>query len=273
MLANILQSSSDCKGVKVVTNILQGLLIGVALVLPGLSAGTVILIFGFYRQFVDDLAAFNFRPYLLHLAGALIGGLAAVYAVSYLLDNYNLLIMAFIFGMLVASIPIVLNLKLSPSLLKPIPLLCGALGFYLAWFIICEPSQKFTILPPGGFFHFFLGGAMASATMLLPGISGSAMLIIVNLYDDVINAIRHWEWPKLFFLAAGFMVGIFGLARLLSALYRRYQLEISFLLAGLIAGSTRALLPLRFSLIFFGAAISGAALVYLLSRFRQPTRL
>ena len=252
-----------------VNNILQGLLIGVALVLPGLSAGTVILIFGFYRRFLDDLVVFNFKPYLFHLAGALAGGLAAVYTVSFLLDNYNLLILAFIFGMLVASVFVVLDLKRGFDLLKPLPLLFGVSGFYLAWFVICEPNQTFTVLPPGGFFHFFIGGALASATMLLPGISGSAVLIIINLYDDVINAIRYWEWLKLVFLAVGFLVGILGMARLLSALYRRYQLEISFLLAGLIAGSTRSLLPLSFSFTFFIAALAGAALVYLLTRMRQ----
>lgn len=254
-----------------VIKILQGLLIGVALVLPGLSAGTVILIFGFYRQFLDDLAAFKLKPYLFHLAGALAGALAAVYTVSYLLDHYNLLILAFIFGMLIASVPVVLDLKLGTALLKPLALLCGAGGFYLAWFVICEPSQTFTVLPPGGYFHFVIGGALAGATMLLPGISGSAMLIIVNLYDDVINALRYWEWLKLFFLAVGFLVGIFGLARLLSALYRRYQLEISFLLAGLVAGSTRALLPLSFSFTFLIAALAGAAFVYLLTRMRQTS--
>jgi hypothetical protein len=52
-------------------------------------------------------------------------------------------------------------------------------------------------------------------------------------------------------------------------LYRRYQFEISFLLAGLIAGSTRALLPLRFSFTFLLAALAGAAVVYLLTRMRR----
>lgn len=253
-----------------VTNIMQGLLIGVALVLPGLSAGTVILILGFYQRFIYDLANLRLKPYLYHLLGALAGALAAVYIVSYLLTSFNSLILAFIFGMLVASIPVVINLKHSGALPKPQVLLFALLGFYIAWFIICEPSQTFTVLPPGGLFHFFLGGALASATMLLPGISGSAVLVIMNLYDDVIFAVSHWQWLRLLFLAAGFVVGIFGLARVLSALYRRYQVEISFLLAGLIAGSTRALLPLRFSFSFFVAAVLGAAVVFLLTR-KRPT--
>ncbi len=248
--------------------ILQGLLIGVTLVMPGLSAGTVILIFGFYRQFLDDLSSLNFRPYLYHLAGALAGALVAVYLVGYLLDHYTLLIKSSIFGMLVASIPVALDLKRGSALLKPLPLLCGAGGFCLVWFVIFE-SQTLSALPPGGFLHLILGGVLAGATMLLPGISGSAMLVTVNLYDDAINAIRYWMWLKLLFLGFGFFLGIFGMARVLSTLYRRYQLEISFLLAGLIAGSTRALLPSHFSLTFLVSALTGAAMVYLLARMRH----
>lgn len=248
-----------------ITKLVEGILIGVALVLPGLSAGTIILILGFYRNLIDDLAAFTIRPYYLHLAGAVLGTLATVYAVSYLFQNHNRLITGFIFGLLIASVPTVLGTQ-KKYFLRPLPLLLGASGFYISWFLVCSPTQTFTVLPPGGLFHFFLGGTLASATMLLPGVSGSAVLVIVNLYDDVIAAVRYWQWLKLFFLSAGFLVGLFGLARLLSALYRRYQVEISFLLAGLIAGSTRALLPVEIDLLFIILAGCGAVAVFLLTR-------
>jgi putative membrane protein len=253
-----------------IKNIFEGILIGIALVLPGLSAGTIILILGFYRRFIDDLAAFTIRPYYLHLAGAVLGALATVYTVSYLFQNHNQLITGFILGLIIASVPAVLGAQSLDSF-RPLPLLLGALGFYVSWFIVCSPIRSFTVLPPGGLFHFFLGGTLASATMLLPGVSGSAVLVIVNLYDDVIYAVSHWQWLKMAFLSAGFLVGLFGLARLLSALYRRYQVEVSFLLAGLITGSTRALLPVKISLLFFILAGFGAVAVLLLTRMhRKP---
>jgi uncharacterized membrane protein len=90
----------------------------------------------------------------------------------------------------------------------------------------------------------------------------------MDLYDDAIFAITNWQWTKIAVLAAGFTVGLFGLARLLSALYRRYQTAISFLLAGLILGSTRALLPTHFSLIPIVAAVCGAFVVFLITRKR-----
>ncbi len=257
-----------------ILKLLQGAFIGLALILPGLSAGTVILILGFYRQFIDDLSSLRIKPYLAMLAGAIIGALAGIYAISYLLEHYNVAVMAFLMGMLLASIPTVINCRhktenpLNISVLKKIiwPLILGAAGFIVTWYIICEPARTFTVLPPGGFLHFFLGGTLSSATMLLPGVSGSSILIIMNLYDDVIYAVSNWQWLKLGFLAAGFAVGLFGLARLLSALYRRYQTAVSFLLAGMILGSTRILLPAQFSFTFFIFAAIGAALVLYFTR-------
>ena len=269
-----IKMNSAAGGNTVILKILQGAFIGVALILPGLSAGTVIVILGFYRQFLDDLSALRFKPYLPMVAGAAGGIIAGVSVISYLLAQYNAAITAFLLGMLLASVPTVLNCRLSFKIPAAFPvlkahirfLLLGLAGFIVTWYIICEPERTFTVLPPGGYLHFFLGGTLASATMLLPGVSGSSILIIMNLYDEVIFAVHTWQWPRLVFLAAGFLVGLLGLARLLSALYRRFRTGISFLLAGLILGSTRILLPERFSLVFLLFAAAGALAVLYFTR-------
>ncbi|MDY6826312.1 MAG: DUF368 domain-containing protein [Bacillota bacterium] len=248
-----------------IVKLLQGLLIGVAFILPGLSAGTVILIFGFYRQFLDDIAVLRLKKYLPMIAGAAVAALAGVYTIGYLLEHFYNPLMAFLFGMLLASVTSVVHIRRGMRI-QPLPLLLAAAGFALVWFVVCEPTNTFTVLPPGGLLHFFIGGTLASATMLLPGVSGSAVLIIINLYDDAIYAISHWQWLKMAALGAGFFVGLLGLSRLLSALYRRYQNEVSYLLAGLILGSTRALLPARFNITFAVSAICGALLVLFITR-------
>lgn len=239
---------------------LQGIAIGVAFVLPGLSAGTVILLLGFYRKFLEDLSRVNLLPYLPHILGGAVGALAGVRVIGYLMERTTDLLMAFLLGALVASIRIVLahsgKIKAAPG-----PLILSAAGFVTAWFIICEPASGLTVLPPASLLHFFLGGTVASATMLLPGVSGSSALIMMNLYDDVVIAVNHWQWLKLSVFTAGFLTGLFGLARLLSALYRRYSNSVSFLLAGLILGSTRALLPEQFTSGVIAAAAAGALLV------------
>lgn len=256
-----------------ILEILQGAFIGVAIVLPGLSAGTVILILGFYRRFLEDIASLNFMPYLPLLIGVAGGGIAGVYTISFLLEHFSVVIMSFLLGMLLASVPMVISSRNSAAL-RPGPFILALLGFFVTWFYICEPARTFTVLPQGGFFHFFIGGTVASSTMLLPGVSGSAVLIILNLYEDVIFAFSNWEWIKLAFFGGGFALGLLVLARLLSALYRRYQAEVSFLLAGMIVGSTRALLPEQFSFTFLLFAILGAAtiLYFTRSQIRFPAK-
>ncbi len=256
-----------------ILQLLKGTFIGLALILPGLSAGTVILILGFYRQFLEDVSTLNFKPYLILFGGVAAGGLLGVFTISYLLEHFSVMITSFLLGMLLASVPMVINSRHSPSpLLRPL-ILC-LLGFLFTWFYLCEPARTFTILPPGGFFHFFIGGTLASATMLLPGVSGSAVLIILNLYEDVILAISTWQWLKMAFFTGGFFVGFFILARLISALYRRYSTEISFLLAGMIIGSIRVLLPEEPSITFFIFAALGVVTVlyFTRSQIRLPKK-
>ena len=228
------------------------------------------------------------------LAGAIGGVLLGVSVISYLLTEHNQAIMAFLLGMLLASVPTVLNCRQKTSLAEiPLaagkksdsknpyqkeltakpdegltiknvawPAVLGISGFLITWFIICEPTRTITVFPQGGLLHFFIGGTLASATMLLPGVSGSSILIILNLYDSVIFAVTTWQWLSLLSMGTGFVIGLLGLARLLSALYRRYQTAISFLLAGLILGSTRILLPDQFTPGFFIFALLGALTVY-----------
>lgn len=249
--------------------ILQGAAIGIAFILPGLSGGTVILLLGFYREFLQDLSRFNLRPYIPHILGGAAAAYAGVQLIGYLMGHANDLLKAFILGMLVASIRVVMAHE-GKLQIRPLPLLLGAAGFMITWFVFCEPSTGLTVLPPGSKFHFFLGGATASATMLLPGVSGSSVLVILNLYDDVIMAVNQLQWFNLACFAGGVAVGLLGLARILLALYRRYSAAVTFVLIGLILGSTRALLPSRIDPSVLAAVITGALLVTFLSV--QPGR-
>ncbi len=248
-----------------IKKLLQGAFIGISMILPGLSAGTVIIILGFYRRFIDDLAAVKLKAYLPVFAGVGAGIFAGAFTINYLLEHYGIVIISFLFGMLLGSVPSVI-VKPERQNLSPWPFLLGIAGFVLTWFFVADPNRTFAVLPEIGFFRFLIGGTLSSATMLLPGVSGSAVLIILSIYDEVIHALSHWQLLKLTFFSAGFLIGLFGLARLLSALYRRYKVASSFLLAGLIIGSTRVLLPEQLSLTFFIFAVLGTATVIYFTR-------
>lgn len=255
-----------------VLGFLQGMAIGIAFVLPGISAGTIILILGFYKQFIEDLSCFRLRPYLPHLCGGAVAALVGIRIIGYLMENYNDLLLAFLLGMLVASIRVILFQDGKMVQLHPGSVFLGIACFLISWFTFSNPTPGWTALPAGSPYHFFAGGAIAGATMILPGISGSSALVIMNLYDDMIFAVNHWDWLKLIVFSAGALLGIFILARLLSALYRRYHDTVSLALVGLVLGSTRSLLPTAFSIAVVVACAFGAAIVLALSgpRPRKP---
>lgn len=239
----------------------HGVFIGIAFVLPGLSAGTVILILGFYRKFLEDIASLKLKPYFPHLAGAAFGALTGVFFIGFLMERHYSLLLALLLGMLVASVKVVINCN-DKSSYKILPILMSLAGFAATWLLVGDPRAEFTPLPEGSLHSYLLGGILASSTMLLPGVSGSAVLIIFNLYDDLIMAVNNFQWLNLLFFGTGFLLGLIFLARLLSALYRRYCNSISFLLAGLILGSTRALIPPQITPGALIAALAGAALVF-----------
>lgn len=243
----------------------QGTAIGIAFILPGLSAGTVILILGFYKQFINDLSRFRLRPYVFHLCGAAISALAGARAIGCLLKNHNDLLSAFLLGMVVASVRVILMHE--GKIIKPKfwNLLPGLAAFALAWFVFSDPTPRWTALPAGSPGHFFFAGAVAVATMILPGVSGGSALVMMNLYDEMILALNHWEWSKLVVFSAGGLLGIFVLARLLAALYHRYHETVSLTLTGLLLGATRSLLPSAVNSTTVTAALAGAAIVLLLS--------
>lgn len=242
-------------------DILKGMAIGIAFILPGLSAGTIILILGFYRQFIDDLSRLRLRPYRPHLGGAVVGALAGARVIGYLLENHRDLLSAFLLGMVLASTRVILIQD--RKIIKPRPwsLTLALAAFAVAWFIFCNPAPVWTALPAGSPLHFFAAGAVAAAAMILPGISGSSALVVMNLYDDMILALNRWQWLRLAVFSAGGLVGLLALARLLSALYRRYHEPVSLILAGLLLGATRALLPSAFNAGVLLAILAGVALV------------
>jgi len=251
-------------------NFLKGMAIGTAFILPGISAGTVVLLLGFYKQLIEDFSALRLRPYLPHICGGAVAALGGVKIIGYLLENYADILMAFLLGMLVASLRVILFHEGKLVRLRLLPVLIGLACFLLVWFAFTNPAPGWTPMPAVSLHHFFAGGTAAGAAMILPGVSGSSTLVIMNIYDDVIFAVNKWEWLKLAVFSAGALLGIFALSRLLAALFRRYRDAVSLALAGLVLGSVRSLLPSTFSIPVVLAILAGAAIVLALAVPRPP---
>jgi putative membrane protein len=200
---------------------LKGIILGVVIVLPGMSGGTAFIILGLYGKIIKDLSRFNLRPYWPLLCGTAGGILIGGFFISLLLTSCRDLTSVFLMGLLLASIKTIFKERPRPSAGRMLTL---AAGFLLAFLLADEPLG---LVAEDSAVHWgvlVFGGALSSATMLIPGIPGSSVLILLGIYDDVLLYLREFAFVNLFAFGLGGLLGIFMLAKVLDRLYSRYQL-------------------------------------------------
>ncbi len=285
--------------------VVSGLLMGSADAVPGVSGGTIALIIGIYDQFIAALSTVVRTPFLLatrekrsQLGRALAflfplgAGLAvAYYLVTKLLvgptDAPGILLRqqtgpicyGFFFGLVIASIrePWKFISNHSPYLYA-----VASLGAAASFIFVGLPHQTTT----SASWLLLLGGAGAIAVMLLPGVSGSLFLVIIGQYTVVTSAVHDRNLTILAVFLGGIVVGVITVVPALRYCLRRYKDVTMAMLAGLMAGSLRALWPWKIgynpklgpttnvgigdSIPYVSlAVIAGALVVLLLARLQQ----
>jgi putative membrane protein len=208
--------------------VFKGIITGIIIILPGMSGGTLLLLLGLYEKLVADLSRLRILPWLPFVAGAAGGILVSGAAFSWLL------------GCILASIRAVLGEHYRPNYRRVLLFLLGAaIGFILAG----EPMSMVEDTVRPGIGLLLIGGALACAAMILPGVPGSSVLIIMGIYDDMLQALADFDWRVLMVFVLGAAIGAFGLSNALDNIYSRYRASISWLFSGLILGSARMLIP------------------------------
>ncbi len=253
------------------SDILKGLFIGACLVLPGMSGGTALIILGIYKNFLRDISLINIKPYLMIFAGTVAGALLSALFILSLLKTHPDIIESVLLGMLLASIyPVLSSLdKKRVKVIHVIPLL---IGLAIALQFTGEPLRHLPLVPTDSFLLIISGGALTSATMLLPGVSGSAVLIMINLFDDMLMFIEETVFFRNFYLvellvfSLGLAAGLLLFARLVYTLYTRYFYPVSFLLAGLLLGTGKVLLPSHIGPEIVALVFLGGMTVLIISR-------
>ena len=236
----------------------KGACMGAADVIPGVSGGTIAFIMGIYDEFVGSLASINadavrmllkgqFKAFWKHINGTfllslVIGiGLSVISLASlmqYLLESHPIQTWAFFFGLIVASSIFILRgisgWRWRDGLLLVFGVLLGA--------TICTLSPTQT---PDALWFIFLSGAIAICAMILPGISGSFILLILGKYQFIMGCIsdltsgvdfgRNLLILSIFLVGA--VIGILSFSKFLHWLLARWQKETMLVLAGFIIGS------------------------------------
>jgi putative membrane protein len=236
---------------------LRGICMGAADVVPGVSGGTMAFILGIYETLVESirrvgrpafwqallggriaeaLALINARFLLALGAGILAAVLSLAKLLSWLLRNHPVPLWSFFFGLILASVVVVSRRidRWSPALVGA--LVAGTAGAF--WLVGLVPAET-----PTAPWFLFLSGALAITAMILPGISGSFILVLLGKYQYVLDAVNARDVVTLGWFVAGIAVGIVSFAQLLGWLFKRHHDLTVALLTGFMLGSLRKVWP------------------------------
>ena len=238
--------------------VLVGLLMGAAEVVPGVSGGTIAFVSGLYERLINSIQRLTPMRLLdlprlgavqwwhsldLNFLSLLFGSmfvsiLVLARGVSFLLEFYPVMIWSFFFGLIIASV-FVVGRKLLPFTSSTfLSLLLGlVLGVVITRIVPLESEATPLML--------FLGGCIAVCAWILPGLSGSFILLILGLYQVVINAVKDFDLLTVGYVAAGCVVGLLSFSRVLSLLLSRYHDLTISLLVGFMLGSLTKIWPWR----------------------------
>ncbi|MCC5910746.1 MAG: DUF368 domain-containing protein [Clostridiaceae bacterium] len=243
-------------------SIVQGIILGSIIVLPGMSGGTVFVIFGIYENILKDLVRLNIKPYIPLILGAIVGIFISGTLFALFFEEFRDETAIFLMGCLLASTRAVLKGNKKTNLKSILFLLLGAtIGFYMSG----EPIGLTMVDEDVSLALLIVGGAISSAAMIIPGIPGSSALIVLGIYDSILYYIKELELFNLAMFGMGSALGIALLAKLLNKMYEKYRNIISYFFAGLILGSARALIPYYFKSSLIVIFIIGFSLVWIWS--------
>jgi len=235
----------------------SGFAMGSADVVPGVSGGTIAFIVGIYEELVGSIRMVG-RPVfwqallrlqwreamrLINLAFlvTLLAGIATAIVllapgIEWMLVHQPVIIWSFFFGLVLASITLVAPRVKVWSLGRWVALVAGIVGAY--WLVGLTPVQT-----PEDWWFLMLSGAIAICAMILPGISGSFILVLLGKYQFFINAVNQRDLASIALAGIGAAVGLVSFAQVLSWLFRRYHDLTVAVLTGLMIGSLRKVWP------------------------------
>lgn len=236
--------------------VLKGMGMGAADVIPGVSGGTIAFITGIYEELIDSIKSVNLNALKLFfsfklaafwkaingnfLLSVLLGIGISIFSLAkgleYLLHHYPILVWSFFFGLIVAS-----AIYISRTIKKwdARTVIAGIAGIVVAYFItVISPAEANTT-----WLFIFISGSIAICAMILPGISGSFILVLLGMYKFILSAVGDLNIPVLLVFIAGAAIGIIAFSNLLSWLLKKFHNITIAVLSGFMVGSLNKVWP------------------------------
>lgn len=252
-------------------NFLNGLAFGITETVPGVSGGTIAIILGFYDELISSVNHFteNYRKSIRYFIPLLLGMATGIVVFSsitnYFLTNHSFPTMLFFIGLVTGIVPLVYSKVKTPGrmfnpkelLLIAIPILALALMSNLKTASITSPAEVIDSITVPFMFFILVSGIVAAAALVIPGVSGSFVLLLLGIYPLAIfsvSNIRYWLLDitntglmldickVLVPLAIGVLIGGITMARLIEKFLKSYYKAAYSIILGLLIGSVCVLL-------------------------------
>ena len=248
---------------KFILDIFRGILIGVANVIPGVSGGTMMVSMGIYDDIISSITGI-FRHFkksittlLPYLLGMVIGIVAFSFSIGYLFEHFPYPTAFAFIGLIFGGLPVLFRKAKEPKI-KPVNLLLFAVFFALiiGMEFLGSSADKSLEFSVATVLVMLIIGAIGSASMVIPGVSGSLILLALGYYNTIINTISAFI-TAVFSLdiagalsAAGILVpfgigvvlGIFGIANLIEVLLAKFEKQTYHAILGLVLASPFSIL-------------------------------
>lgn len=236
--------------------ILKGMGMGAADVVPGVSGGTIAFITGIYEELVFSIKSINLQAIKLFFSGkfaefwkhingtfllsVVLGIGISVFSLAklleYLLNQFPILIWSFFFGLIIAS---AIYVARTIKKWNAGTVIAGVAGIVVAYFItVISPAEANTT-----WWFIFLSGSIAICAMILPGISGSFILVLLGMYKFILSAVGNLELAIILTFLAGAAVGIIAFSNILSWFLKHFHNLTIAVLSGFMVGSLNKVWP------------------------------
>ena len=235
---------------------LKGMAMGISDLIPGISGGTIALLLGIYKEFISSLKSINLSTLVLliklnfkklneqlnlkFIFPVFIGILISIFIfsklITYMISNHKILLLSFFYGLILfSSIRLIRNS--SPKSIYDF--LYIVFGFIIGLLIMfLEPLST-----SHSFFSIFFSGFIAISAMLLPGISGSYILLILGKYKFMLESISSLNFANISIFSLGAILGILSFSKIIHWLIINYYRVTIFFLSGLMLGTLNKVWP------------------------------
>ena len=234
-------------------NVLKGVVIGVANAIPGVSGGTMMVIMKVFDRLMGAVSLNikklkeNFVFLFTILLGMAIGVVLAAKVLNICFENYFVQTQFFFMGVVLGSLPMIYKEAVKEGKLKPIHLLPFAVGFgiIIGVTVVSQSMDNSVIetLTVGNFFYLVAILIITAAAMIMPGLSGSLVLLILGGYQTAINAVDTMNIPILIPIAIGAGLGVILCAKVITICMKKWRKGTYSVILGLIVGSFYAIWP------------------------------